>query len=79
MLSKIKAVPQVLAALAVAAVLTFGATQAVAEDPCTDLPPHSCKYYPASGVHCPTYCGNNGYPFGGECLTGQDCCMCLEK
>ena len=82
MLSTIKALPRLVAALTVAGALTFGATQALADDPpqCTGgLPPHTCKDYPQSGVWCPTFCGNNGYPYAGECNTLDDCCVCLEK
>ncbi len=43
MLSKIKALPKLAAALAVAAALTFGATQALARIDCSELPPHTCN------------------------------------
>jgi hypothetical protein len=79
MLSRVKALPRFAAAIAVAAALVFGTTQALAGSPCTPLPPHSCKYYPQSGVDCVGFCVTNGYPYGGECLTGLDCCLCLEK
>jgi len=78
MLSKIKVLPRLAAALAVAAALTFGATQALADIDCTPLPPHTCKDYPPVGVYCWDFCIANSYE-GGECFTGLDCCICLEK
>ncbi len=74
MLSKIKALPKLAAALAVAAALTFGAMQALADSPCTPLPPHTC----APGVDCESFCSDNEY-LGGQCLTSLHCCVCYEK
>ena len=77
MLSKIKAVPRIAAALAVAAALTFGAAQALPDSPCTPLPPHTCA--DKDPEWCDGFCASNSYPDGGSCLTGLDCCLCLEK
>ena len=76
MLSKIKVLPRLAAALAVAAALTFGATQALAVMDCTPLPPHTCN--DKGPEYCWELCEENNY-FGGECFTGFDCCICLEK
>ena len=76
MLSKIKTVPQIAAAIAVAAALTFGATQALADVECTPLPPHTCNNKPPGW--CSGFCQDNDYE-GGQCLAGLDCCLCLEK
>ena len=78
MLSKIKALPKLTAALAVAAALVFGTTQALAGSPCTPLPPHTCKDYPPVGVDCDEFCVDEEY-WGGQCLVALDCCVCLEK
>ncbi len=75
MLSKIKALPKLAAALAVAAALTFGTTQALADVDCTPLPEHTCVGNPGM---CWQFCIENQYE-GGQCLIGQDCCICLEK
>ncbi len=74
MLSRIKALPKLAAALAVAAALTFGVTQALADSPCSPLPPHTCD----PGVYCDSFCANSGYE-GGQCLTSLHCCVCYEK
>jgi len=81
MLSKIKALPKLAAALAVAAALTFGATEALMGDPpqCTPLPPHTCKYQGDPDGWCADFCYQNSYPRVGECLLTDDCCICLEK
>ena len=76
MLSKIKALPKLAAALAVAAALTFGATQALADIECTPLPPHTCN--DKGPTYCWDLCVDNEYE-GGECFAGLDCCICLEK
>lgn len=78
MLSKMKALPKLAAALAVAAALTFGATEALAEPDCTPLPPHSCAGERFPHVFCTNLCIENNY-YGGECLLALDCCLCLEK
>ncbi len=75
MLTKIKAVPKLAAALALAAALTFGATQALADIDCTPLPPHTCIGDPDM---CWDFCRENSYE-GGECFSPFDCCICLEK
>jgi len=62
-------------AAGIAVALMFGATQALADSPCTPLPPHTCP----SPDDCIEVCQNNGYPFGGDCLVGLACCICLEK
>ncbi len=75
MLSKIKAVPQIAAALAVVAALTFGATQVFANPHCTGgLPPHTCPY----PDNCYDVCTGGGY-LGGQCNTNFSCCLCYEK
>ncbi len=80
MLSKIKAVPQIAAAIAVAAVLTFGATQALADSPCSELPPHTCAdKSPDPDTWCNGFCQDPGGYLGGSCLEGLDCCICFEK
>jgi len=59
--------------------LAFGTTEAWASDPCTPLPPHSCKYESNPDFYCTTLCGQNGYfPPDGACLQEYDCCVCLE-
>ena len=74
MLSKIKALPKLAAALAVAAALTFGATQALAWPRCTDgLPPHTCP----TPDNCMDVCQGGGY-LGGQCNTNFSCCVCYE-
>ncbi len=75
MLSKFKTLPKLAAALAVAAALTFGATQALADIECTPLPPHTCPV----PDECEDVCWENGYPYGGECFIGLGCCICFEK
>ena len=77
MLSEIRVVTRVAAALAAAAALTFGTTQALADVDCTPLPPHSCVGQ--GPTFCPDLCDNNGYEYGGQCFTGLDCCICFEK
>ncbi len=77
MLSKIKVVPKLASALAVAAALTFGATQALADTDCTPLPTHTCA--DKDPGWCVGFCQANSYPYGGECMVGWDCCICLEK
>ena len=60
--------------------LAFGATAAMASDPCTPLPPHTCKYRADPDEYCTGLCGENGYnPPDGHCLVAHDCCVCLEK
>ena len=80
MLSKIKTVPQIAAAIAVAAALTFGATQALARSPCSPLPPYTCAdKTPTPDEWCNVYCVDPGGYLGGSCLEGLDCCICYEK
>ena len=80
MLSKIKVLPRLAAALAVAAALTFGATQALARTECSALPPHTCNdKSPTPDQWCNAFCIDPGGYWGGQCLTGLDCCICLEK
>jgi len=80
MLSTIKALPKLAAALAVAAALTFGATQALADDPPNCSAPITACNHKAdpdaycAQVFCPTYYGNPG-----ECNSFDNCCLCLEK
>ncbi len=79
MLSKIKALPKLAAALAVAAALTFGTTQALAAPPCTPLPPHTCNdKEPTPNAWCWDFCEDNDY-LGGDCYTAFDCCICVGK
>ncbi len=77
MLSKIKVLPRLAAALAVAAALTFGATQALADIDCTPLPPHTCN--DKDPDYCWGFCIDPGGYEGGECFSPFDCCICLEK
>ena len=79
MLSKAKAVPRIVAALAVAAALTFGATQALAGSPCSPLPPHTCANQGNPDAWCDDFCQDPGGYLGGSCLQGLDCCVCYEK
>jgi hypothetical protein len=79
MLSKIKALPKLVAALAVGLALTFGAAEALADDPpnCS-APITACNhkadpYYYCNNVFCPAY-----YQNGGVCNSFDDCCLCLE-
>ncbi|UCD24652.1 MAG: hypothetical protein JSW51_01685 [Gemmatimonadota bacterium] len=75
MLSKIKTVPQIAAAIAVAAALTFGATQALADPNCTEgLPPHTCP----TPDDCMSVCVLGGH-MGGQCNTNFSCCLCFDK
>lgn len=79
MISKIKALPKLVAALAVAAALTFGASEALMGDPpnCS-TPITACKHKPNPNAFCVTFClGEYGNP--GECNLVDDCCLCLEK
>ena len=60
--------------------LAFGATEAMASDPCTPLPPHTCKYRAEPDEWCVDFCVQNNYPpDDARCLTTHDCCICLEK
>jgi hypothetical protein len=82
MLSKIKALPKLAAALAVAVALTFGTTEALMGDrsPCTPLPPHTCKYEQDPDAYCLALCIANSYPpDDAECVLQYDCCQCLER
>ncbi len=79
MLSTIKALPKLAAALAVAGALTFGATQALAHDECTPLPPHTCNDKGNPNQWCNAFCIDPGGYFGGGCNAEFDCCACLEK
>ena len=63
----------------VALALAFGATQAWAKDPCTPLPPHTCKYQSDPDDYCTGLCIENDYPPFGHCLIEWDCCVCPEK
>ena len=74
MLAKIKTLPKFAVAVAVMVALTFGVSQALADSPCTPLPPHTCE----PGVECGEFCDLNGY-VGGQCLTSLHCCVCYEK
>jgi len=78
MLSKIKTLPKFAAALAVAAALVFGTTQALAGSPCSPLPQHTCNDKGDPNDWCWWFCVDNEYE-GGSCLTAFDCCLCLEK
>jgi hypothetical protein len=78
MLSKIKALPKLVAALAVAVALTFGATEALADDPpnCS-TPITACKNKTDPDGFCLAFCITH-YQNPGECNTFDDCCLCLE-
>jgi hypothetical protein len=73
MLSKIKAVPKLAAALALAAALTFGVAQALATADCTPGLPQTCS------PDCDSVCRTHGYDYGGMCIQSVPCCLCYEK
>ena len=57
--------------------LAFGATEAMAADPCTPLPPHTCKYLADPDGFCVTLCAQYNYE-DGRCFPQWDCCICTE-
>jgi len=71
---RLKRLRNVAFAAGVSLALTFGATQALARPPCTELPPHTCD----PGVNCWQFCEDNEYA-GGSCYTPAHCCVCVEK
>ena len=73
MLSRIKAVPKLAGALALAAALSFGAAQALAPADCTPGLPQTCS------PDCDDLCDQYGYHYGGTCIQSVPCCLCLEK
>ncbi|UCD22989.1 MAG: hypothetical protein JSW51_07920 [Gemmatimonadota bacterium] len=73
MLKKIKALPKLAAALALAAALTFGVAQALETADCTPGLPQTCS------PNCTQLCAEYGYHFGGTCIQSVPCCLCLEK
>jgi hypothetical protein len=73
MLKKIKALPKLAGALALAAALTFGVAQALETVDCTPGLPQTCS------PNCDQLCRNYGYPYGGMCIQSVPCCLCYEK
>jgi len=65
-----------LIALAFAAALTFGVSQTVSASvnrSICDTPPGVCT----NDFDCDQACADQGYSFGGGCITSIGCCLCL--